>query len=142
VLALARRAAGGASRPPGADPVREAGFAVIVARAPVLGRTLAPHVIVRVEEPAPPDAAAACVGPLPGLGDAEPLGAPRPVEVDGRPAVRLDLRGRVDDESVRAAALCLVRDARAYVLVAQAPAAEFAAAAPALEAILGSFRAR
>lgn len=124
-----------------ADPVRAAGFAVIVSRDPVLGREVRPQVIVMVHELAesPPDVLAACERLRSGMSDPESVTPTQLVQIDGRPAARLDFKGIVDGAAVRARALCTFRDRRAYVVAAQALASEFDAETVTFDGILQSF---
>lgn len=143
IVDLARRTAGG-PLPGSEDPVRFAGFAVIVSREPTLGREVRPHVVVLVHElrEPPADLLRACEGLRTGLSDAELVEPTRQVELGGRPAARLELMGSVDGIPIRARALCAVRDHRAFVVVAQALPGEFDAEAATFDGILASFRLR
>ena len=144
VLDLAQKAAG-ATRPRlDPDPVKAAGFAVIVSKAPALGRGFEPQVIllVREEERAPADLVAACERLRGGMTEPETVRATQKIQVDGKPAARLDFLGYVDGAAVRATALCTFRDRRAYVVVGQALVTDFDADAVTFDAILQSFHAR
>ena len=144
VLDLARKAAPGAAPPATDDPVKAAGFATVITKVPMLGRGFDPQVIVLVydlpREPA--GLIPTCEGLRAGMNDPETVTPTREVTLDGRPAARLDFRGSVDGAAVRATALCALRERRAFVVVAQALAAEFEGAAGAFEQILASFRLR
>jgi hypothetical protein len=144
VLDLARKAAPGARQPATDDPVKAAGFATVITKVPALGRGFDPQVILLVYDlPRDPGALIpTCEGLRAGMNDPETVIPTREVMVDGRPAARLDFRGSVDGAAVRATALCALRERRAYVVVAQALAAEFEGAAGAFEQILASFRLR
>ena len=142
-----RRPEGGrdAGAPPAdADPVKAAGFAVIVSKSPTLGREVAPQVVLMVQDlPRPPgDVVEACERLRSGMNDPETVMPTRPVRVDGRPAARLDFKGYVDGALVRATALCTFQDRRAFVVVGQALATEFDAEAVTFDTILRSFRLR
>ncbi|MFI5008298.1 MAG: hypothetical protein ACHQKZ_12700 [Solirubrobacterales bacterium] len=143
VIEVARKAAG---MPPSgdADPVKAAGFAVIVSKAPVLGREVAPQVVLMVQDlPKPPgDVIEACERLRSGMNDPETVTPTRPVRLEGRPAARLDFKGYVDGALVRATALCTFQDRRAFVVVGQALAAEFDGEALTFDTILRSFRLR
>jgi hypothetical protein len=143
VIDVARKAAG---MPPasGDDPVKAAGFAVIVSKLPVLGREVAPQVVLMVQDlpQAPGDVLQACERLRSGMNDPETVTPTRPVRLDGRPAARLDFKGYVDGALVRATALCTFQDRRAFVVVGQALAAEFDGEAGTFDTILRSFRLR
>jgi hypothetical protein len=142
IMEIARKAAGMAAPRADADPVKAAGFAVILSKAPNLGRDAAPLVVLRVEDlpAAPADVSETCERLRGGVTEPETVLPTRVVSVDGRPAARLDFKGYVDGAAVRATALCTLKDRRAFVVVGQALAAEFDAEASAFDAILQSFR--
>jgi hypothetical protein len=142
VMDVARKAAGMPAS--GEDPVKAAGFAVIVSKSPVLGREVAPQVVVMVQDlPKPPgEVVEACERLRSGMNDPEIVTPTRPVQFEGRPAARLDFKGYVDGALVRATALCTFQDRRAFVVVGQALAAEFDGEAPTFDTILRSFRLR
>jgi hypothetical protein len=144
VMDVARKSAGMPPLGPGADPVKVAGFAVIVSKTPVLGREVTPQVVVTVQElPKPPgEVAETCERLRSGMNDPETVTPTRPVRLDGRPAARLDFKGYVDGALVRATALCTFQDSRAFVIVGQALAAEYEGEAGTFEMILRSFRLR
>jgi hypothetical protein len=144
VMDVARKAAGMPSSSGDVDPVKAAGFAVIVSKVPVLGREVAPQVVLTVQDlPKPPgDVVETCERLRSGMNDPETVTPTRPVRIDGRPAARLDFRGYVDGALVRATALCTFQDRRAFVVVGQALAAEFDGEAATFDAILRSFRLR
>ena len=143
VIDVARKAAGMPAAS-GDDPVKAAGFAVIVSKVPVLGREVAPQVVLMVQDlPRPPgDVVEACERLRSGMNDPETVTSTRPVRLDGRPAARLDFKGYVDGALVRATALCTFQDRRAFVVVGQALAAEFDGEAGTFDTILRSFRLR
>jgi hypothetical protein len=144
IVDLARRA-GGTPRIRGdEDPVKLAGFAVIVSKVPQLGRGVTPQVVVLVHDlPAPPtDVVEACEKLRTGMTEPETVRPTRRVSLDGRPAARLDFQGLVDGDMVRATALCTFRERQAFVVVGQALSAEFDGEFSTFEAILGSFRLR
>jgi hypothetical protein len=143
VIDVARKAAGMPAAS-GDDPVKAAGFAVIVSKAPVLGREVAPQVVLMVQDlPKPPgDVVEACERLRSGMNDPETVTPTRPVRLDGRLAARLDFKGYVDGALVRATALCTFQDRRAFVVVGQALAAEFDGEAVMFDTILRSFRLR
>jgi hypothetical protein len=126
------------------DPVKAAGFAVIVSKNPVLGREVAPQVVVMVQDlpHAPGELVQACERLRSGMNDPETVIPTRPVTLDGRPAARLDFRGYVDGALVRATALCTFQERRAFVVVGQALASEFDGEAGTFDAILRSFHLR
>ena len=143
VIELARKVAG--ARPaPDADPVKTAGFAVIVSKVPILGRDFDPQVVVLVQETdaVPTDLVAACEKLRSGMTEPETVRAPQRVEIDGQPTVRLDFLGYVDGVAVRAGALCTFRNRRAYFAVAQALVTDFDGETAAFDAILQSFRVK
>jgi len=144
VIDVARKAAGMPAASGDTDPVKAAGFAVIVSKVPVLGREVAPQVVLMVQDlPKPPgDVVEACERLRSGMNDPETVTPTRPVRIDGRPAARLDFKGYVDGALVRATALCTFQDRRAFVVAAQALAAEFDGEAGTFETILRSFRLR
>jgi hypothetical protein len=126
----------------GTDPVKAAGFAVIVSKAPVLGREVTPQVVLSVQDlPKPPgDLVETCERLRSGMDDPETVTPTRRVQIDGRSAARLDFKGYVDGALVRATALCTFQDRRAFLVVGQALASEFDGEALAFESILRSFR--
>jgi hypothetical protein len=144
VMDVARKAAGMPAATGDVDPVKAAGFAVIVSKTPVLGREVAPQVVLMVQDlpQAPGDVIQACERLRSGMNDPETVTPTRPVRIDGRPAARLDFRGYVDGALVRATALCTFQDRRAFVVVGQALAAEFDGEAGTFDTILRSFRLR
>jgi hypothetical protein len=144
VMDIARKAAGLGAPPADADPVKAAGFAVIVSKAPSLGREVAPQVILAVQDlpRAPTDVVEACERLRSGMNDPENVTPTRPVRLDGRPAARLDFKGYVDGAQVRATALCTFQDRRAFVVVGQALATEFDAESVTFDTILRSFKLR
>ena len=144
VIDVARKAAGMPAASGDTDPVKAAGFAVIVSKIPVLGREVAPQVVLMVQDlPKPPgDVVQACELLRSGMSDPETVTPTRPVRLDGRPAARLDFKGYVDGALVRATALCTFQDRRAFVVVGQALAAEFDGEAVTFDTILRSFRLR
>jgi hypothetical protein len=144
LLDAARR---GAGMPPvgrEVDPVKAAGFAVIVSKVPALGREVAPQVVLMVHDlpEAPGDVVQACERLRSGMVEPETVVPTRAVSVGGRPAARLDFKGYVDGALVRATALCTFQDRRAFVVAGQALAAEFDGEAGTFDAILRSFRLR
>lgn len=142
IVDLARRA-GGASRIRGdEDPIKLAGFAVILSKVPQLGRGVQPQVIVVVQDvPTPPtDLVESCEKLRSGMTEPETLRPTRRVQLDGRPAARLDFQGLVDADVVRATALCTYRERQAFFVVAQALASEFDSEFSTFESILSSFR--
>lgn len=144
VMDIARKAAGLGAPPADADPVKAAGFAVIVSKSPTLGREVTPQVILAVQDlPRPPaDVVEACERLRSGMNDPENVMPTRPIRVDGRPAARLDFKGYVDGAQVRATALCTFQDRRAFVVVGQALATEFDAETVMFDTILRSFKLR
>jgi hypothetical protein len=126
------------------DPIKLAGFAVVVSKEPTLGRGVQPQVVVLIHElpAAPPDMVKACEGLRSGMTEPETLKPTRATQLAGRPAARLDFQGIVDGDVVRATALCTFRDKQAFVVVGQALASEFDSEFASFEAILGSFRLR
>jgi len=144
IMDIARKAAGMPAPGGDVDPVKTAGFAVIVSKVPALGRDAAPLVVVRVEDlpKAPTDIGETCERLRSGMSEPETVAPTRVVSVEGRPAARLDFKGYVDGAAVRATALCTFQDRRAFVVVGQALAAEFDAEASTFDAILQSFRLR
>jgi len=88
---------------------------------------------------APTDVLATCERLRSGMNDPESLTPTQLVQLDGRPAARLDFRGLVDGAAVRARAICTFRDRRAYVVAAQALASEFDAETITFDGILQSF---
>jgi hypothetical protein len=144
VMDIARKAAGLGAPPADADPVKAAGFAVIVSKSPTLGREVTPQVILAIQDlPRPPaDVVEACERLRSGMNDPENVMPTRPIRVDGRPAARLDFKGYVDGAQVRATALCTFQDRRAFVVVGQALATEFDAETVMFDTILRSFKLR
>ena len=143
VLDLAQKAAG-AHPKADPDPVKAAGFAVIISKVPALGRDFDPQVVLLVQDaPAvPADLVGACEQLRSGMSEPETVRPSQRVEVDGKPAVRLDFLGYVDGAAVRASALCTFRDRRAYFVVAQALPTSFDAEAALFDRILQSFHVR
>jgi hypothetical protein len=144
ILDLAKKSAGGGRIPGEEDPVKAAGFAVVVSKAPVLGRGVSPQVILVVRElPAPSaDLVKTCESLREGMVEPETVRPTRQLQVGGRPAARLDFQGLVDSEMVRATALCTLRDRQAFMVVGQALSSEFDGDFANFESILGSFRLR
>jgi hypothetical protein len=144
VMDIARKAAGMGAPPADTDPVKAAGFAVIVSKSPTLGREVMPQVILAVQDlPRPPgDVVEACERLRSGMNDPENVMPTRPIRLDGRPAARLDFKGYVDGALVRATALCTFQDRRAFVVVGQALATEFDAESVTFDTILRSFKLR
>jgi hypothetical protein len=144
VMEVARKAAGMAPPPADVDPVKAAGFAVIVSKSPTLGREVAPQVVLTVQDlpRAPGDVIQACERLRSGMNDPETVAPTRPIRLDGRPAARLDFKGYVDGALVRATALCTFQDRRAFVVVGQALATEFDSESLTFDTILRSFRLR
>jgi len=142
IVDLAKRAGGGAPIRGEDDPVKLAGFAVIVSKGPTLGTAIEPQVTLLVHElPAPPaDLVAACEGLRTGMSEPETVSPTRPVTLGGKAAIRLDFRGFIDGAVVRATALCTITGRRAFVVVGQALSADFDRETQNFEAILGSFR--
>ncbi|HLE43785.1 MAG TPA: hypothetical protein VJB36_07210 [Methylomirabilota bacterium] len=144
IVELAKKTAGGGKIRGEEDPVKLAGFAVVISKEPTLGRGIQPQVVVLVHElpAAPPDPIKACEGLRTGMTEPETLKPTRQVEVNGRPAARLDFQGLVDSDMVRATALCTFKGRQAFVVVGQALASEFDSQFSAFESILASFRLR
>lgn len=142
IVELAKKSAGGVGMRGEEDPVKLAGFAVIVSKEPSLGREIAPQVVLLVHElrERPTDVVKTCEGLRAGMSDPETVEPTREVRLDGRPAARLDFRGVVDGAIVRARALCTFRDREAFVVAAQALAADFEREVSTFEAILSSFK--
>jgi hypothetical protein len=142
VIDAARKAAGMPAVSGDTDPVKAAGFAVIVSKTPVLGREVAPQVILVVQDvpKRPGDLVEACERLRSGMNDPETVTPTRPIQIGGRLAARLDFKGYVDGALVRATALCTFQDRRAFLVVGQALASEFDGEAPMFETILRSFR--
>ncbi len=126
------------------DPVKVAGFAVIVSKTAVLGPEVTPQVVVLVHEVSkPPESLVkVCEGLRSGMTEPEALAPTREIRLGGRPAARLDFQGIVGGAMVRATALCTFRERQAFVVVGQAPAAEFQGELATFESILASFRLR
>ena len=144
VMELARKSAGMAAPKGDVDPVKAAGFAVIVSKVPVLGREVAPLVVLKVQDlpKTPTDVVEECERLRSGMSDPETVMPTRPLRLDGRPAARLDFKGYVDGALVRATALCTFQDRRAFVVVGQALATEFDAETVTFDTILRSFKLR
>ena len=144
VLDVARKAAGMPPVSGDTDPVKVTGFAVIVAKTPVLGREVTPQVVLTVQDlpKAPTDVIEGCERLRSGMNDPETVTPTQAVRIDGRPAARLDFKGYVDGALVRATALCTFQDRRAFIVVAQALAAEFDGEGPMFDTILRSFKLR
>ncbi|MGH7265231.1 MAG: hypothetical protein ACREMB_10315 [Candidatus Rokuibacteriota bacterium] len=141
ILDLAKKAAGGQKIRGDEDPVKLAGFAVIVSKVPVLGRSIDPNVVLRVHEAAAPpdDTVKACELLRTGMTEPETVRPTRRLQLEGRPAARLDFQGLVDGAMVRATALCTFRERRAFVVVGQALSSEFDGELSRFESILQSF---
>jgi hypothetical protein len=144
VIDVARKAAGMSAASGQVDPVKAAGFAVIVSKVPVLGREVAPQVVLMVHDlpQAPGNVVETCERLRSGMNEPETVVPTRSVRIDGRSAARLDFKGYVDGALVRATALCTFQDRRAFVVVGQALAAEFDGEAGMFETILRSFKFR
>ena len=144
IIDVARKAAGMPSLGSDVDPVKAAGFAVIVSKVPVLGREVVPQVVLMVHDlpRAPTGVVEACERLRSGMNDPETVTPTRSVVIDGRPAARLDFKGYVDGALVRATALCTFQDRRAFVVAGQALAADFDGEAGTFDTILRSFRLR
>jgi hypothetical protein len=144
VMDIARKTAGLPALRSDVDPVKAAGFAVIVSKVPVLGREVAPQVVLMVHDlpQAPTNVAEACERLRSGMTEPETVAPTRTIDVAGTPGARLDFKGYVDGALVRATALCTFRDRRAFVVVGQALAAEFDGEAGTFDTILRSFRLR
>jgi len=144
IVDLAKKTAGGAKIRGEDDPIKLAGFAVVVSKEPTLGRGIQPQVVVMVHEaPAVPgDMVKACEGLRTGMVEPETLKPTRRVQLGARPAARLDFQGIVDGDVVRATALCTFRDKQAFVVVGQALASEFDSEFSSFESILSSFSLR
>lgn len=144
VIDVARKAAGMPALSGDVDPVKAAGFAVIVSKAPILGREVAPQVVLMVHDlpQAPGNVVEACERLRSGMTEPETVAPTRSVRIDGRPAARLDFRGYVDGALVRATALCTFQDRRAFVVAGQALAADFDGEAGTFDTILRSFKLR
>jgi hypothetical protein len=144
VIDVARKAAGMPAASGNVDPVKAAGFAVIVSKVPVLGREVAPQVVLMVHDlpQAPENVVETCERLRSGMNEPETVAPTRSVRIDGRPAARLDFKGYVDGALVRATALCTFQDRRAFVVVGQALAADFDGEAGMFDAILRSFKLR
>jgi hypothetical protein len=142
IVDLARRAGGAAKIRGDEDPVKLAGFAVIVSKVPQLGRGVQPQVVLVLQEvPAPPtDLVESCEKLRSGMTEPETLRPTRRVDLQGRPAARLDFQGIVDADVVRATALCTYKERQAFFVVAQALASEFDTEFSAFESIISSFR--
>jgi hypothetical protein len=144
IIDVARKSAGMPALGSDVDPVKAAGFAVIVSKVPVLGREVVPQVVLMVHDlpRTPTNVVEACERLRSGMNDPETVTPTRAVTIDGRPAARLDFKGFVDGALVRATALCTFQDRRAFVVAGQALAAEFDAEAGTFDTILRSFRLR
>jgi hypothetical protein len=142
IVDLARKTAGATPLATNEDPVKVAGFAVIISKEPTLGREVVPQVVLLVHElrERPANLVRTCEGLRAGMNEPETVEPTREVRIEGRPAARLDFRGLVDGAAVRARALCTFRDRQAFVVVAQALAADFDREAGMFETILSSFR--
>ncbi len=142
IVELARKQAGGRRIPGEDDPVKLAGFAVVLSKTPVLGREVQPQVVVLVRDvPAgTTELVKTCEGLRSGMTEPETLRPTRQIQLGSRPAARLEFQGLVDSDVVRATALCTVRDRQAFMVVGQALASEFDTEFPSFESILGSFR--
>jgi hypothetical protein len=143
VMDIARKAAGLGAPPADADPVKTAGFAVIVSKSPTLGREVSPQVILAVQDlPRPPGTwwSRGRERLRSGMNDpenvADPTGPPR--RPSGGAARLQGLRGRAQC----AHALCTFQDRRAFVVVGQALATEFDAETVTFDTILRSFKLR
>jgi hypothetical protein len=141
IVDLARKTAGAKPLAGNEDPVKVAGFAVIISKEPTLGREVVPQVVLLVHElrERPADLVKTCEGLRAGMNEPETVEPTREVRIDGRPAARLDFRGLVDGAAVRARALCTFRDRQAFVVAAQALAVDFDREAGTFETILSSF---
>jgi len=144
VIDAARKAARMPALSGDVDPVKSAGFAVIVSKAPVLGREVVPQVVLMVHDlpRAPGNVLETCERLRSGMNEPETVAPTRSVRIDGRPAARLDFRGYVDGALVRATALCTFQDRRAFVVAGQALAADFDGEAGMFDTILRSFKLR
>lgn len=144
LIDAARKAAGMPATSGDTDPVKAAGFAVIVSKTAVLGREVTPQVVLTVQDlPKPPgDVIETCERLRSGMNDPVTVTPTRLVRIEGRPAARLDFQGYVDGALVRATALCTFQDRRAFLVVGQALASEFDGEATSFETILRSFRLR
>jgi hypothetical protein len=144
IVELAKKTAGGGKIRGEEDPVKLAGFAVVISKEPTLGRSVQPQVVVLVHElpAAPADLTKTCEGLRTGMTEPETLKPTRQAEVNGRPAARLDFQGLVDGDMVRATALCTFKARQAFVVVGQALASDFDSSFSAFESILTSFRLR
>ena len=142
IVDLAKKSAGGGRIPGEDDPVKLAGFAVIVAKEPTLGRVIQPQVVVLIHELAgsSTDLVKTCEGLRTGMTEPETLKPTRPVSVNGRAAARLEFQGLVDSDMVRATALCTFKGRQAFVVVGQALASEFDSYVSTFDQILTSFR--
>jgi hypothetical protein len=144
IVDLAKKQAGGRRIPGEEDPVKLAGFAVVVSKLPVLGREVQPQVVVLVRDLAAgtTELVKTCEGLRSGMTEPETLRPTRQVQLGARPGARLEFQGLVDGDMVRATALCTVRDRQAFMVVGQALASEFDTEFPTFESILTSFRVR
>jgi hypothetical protein len=144
VIDAARKSAGMPALARDVDPVKAAGFAVIVSKTPVLGREIVPQAVLMVHDlpQAPSNVVETCERLRSGMSDPETVAPTRAVALDGRPAARLDFKGYLDGALVRATALCTFQDRRAFVVVGQALAAEFDGEAATFDTILRSFKLR
>jgi hypothetical protein len=142
IVDLAKKAGGGAKIRGDEDPIKLAGFAVIVSKVPVLGRSIDPQVVLMIHEmPAPPaDTVKACEGLRTGMTEPETVRATRQLLIEGRPAARLDFQGLVDGAMVRATALCTFRERQAFVVVGQALSSDFDGEFSRFESVLQSFK--
>jgi hypothetical protein len=142
IVDLAKKAGGGTRIRGEDDPVKLTGFAVVISKVPQLGRGVAPQVVLLVHElqAAPGDTVQACEGLRSGMTEPETVKPTRQVQLEGKPAARLDFQGLVDGEMVRATALCTFKGRQAFVVVGQSLAAEFDTDFSTFESILASFR--
>jgi hypothetical protein len=144
IVDLAKKSAGGRRIPGEDDPVKLAGFAVILAKEATLGRVIQPQVVVLIHDVSgsSTDLVKTCEGLRTGMTEPETLRPTRRVDLGGRPAARLDFQGLVDSDVVRATALCTFKGRQAFVVVGQALASEFDSYVSAFDQILTSFRVR
>jgi hypothetical protein len=144
IVDLAKKTAGGGRIPGEEDPVKLAGFAVIVAKEPTLGRVIQPQVVVLIHDlpGSSADLVKTCEGLRTGMTEPETLKPTRQADVNGRAVARLDFQGLVDTDMVRATALCTFKGRQAFVVVGQALASEFDSYVSTFEQILTSFRVR
>jgi hypothetical protein len=142
IVDLAKKAGGGTRIRGEDDPVKLTGFAVVISKVPQLGRGVAPQVILLVHDlqAEPGDTVQACEGLRSGMTEPETVKPTRQIQLEGKPAARLDFQGLVDGEMVRATALCTFKGKQAFVVVGQSLAAEFDTDFSTFESILRSFR--